>query len=309
MGVDYAQNMDLPHFGEEQPGDIYYYSPLTVNVFGVTNLTAKPTKMMAYGYTEAEGGKGSNNVASLIVKALEDFGWLLPGQPGKQLSIVMDNCGGQNKNNNVLRLALYLVELKFFNKVELVFYVRGHTKNDCDRLFNQLKLRWHKMNTYTMEQMVDCLNTQPHVTFVEVKADIFKDYGTLFSSFYNQFPPGTIQKNHIFWVDSTNSTTMMMKISHDAQSTVRHNFKKNNNVSNDNRFRQLMAASLSAVTRPGIKPIKQVELYKKWRPFVPHQFRDQICPRPTDEVLEAVRNEKNSKARDRTARKKRGGRS
>ncbi len=120
----------------------------------------------------------------------------------------------------------YLVELKFFNKVEFVFYVRGHTKNDCDHLFNQLKLRWHKTNTYTMEQMVDCLNTQPHVTFVEVKADIFKDYGTLFSSFYNQFPPGSIQKNHIFWVDSTNSTTMMMKISHDVQSTVRHNLKK-----------------------------------------------------------------------------------
>ncbi len=69
-----------------------------------------------------------------------------------------------------------------------------------------------------------------------------------------------------------------------------------------------MATSLSAVTRPGIKPIKQVELYKKWWPFVPHQSCDQICPRPTDEVLEEVRNEKNSKARDRTARKKRAGR-
>ena len=116
MSVDFAQNMDLPHFGEEQPAAIYYYFPLTVNIFGVTNLTFKLTKMMAYGYTEAEGGKGSNNVASLIMKALEDFGWLIQGRPAKQLSIVMDNCGGQNKNNNVLRLALFLVDLKYFNK-------------------------------------------------------------------------------------------------------------------------------------------------------------------------------------------------
>ena len=54
MGVDYAQNMDIPHFGEEQPADIYYFSPLTVNVFGCTDLTSKPTQMKAYGYTEAE---------------------------------------------------------------------------------------------------------------------------------------------------------------------------------------------------------------------------------------------------------------
>ncbi len=125
MGVDFAQNMDMPHFGEEQPADIYYFSPLT------------------------------------------------EGQTGKQLSIVMDNCGGRNKNNNVLRLALYLVELQYFEIVQFVFYVRRHTKNNCDRLFNQLKLRWHKKNTYTMKQLVECLNLQPNVEFIEVTSDSF----------------------------------------------------------------------------------------------------------------------------------------
>ncbi len=48
MGVDFAQNMDIPHFGKEQPTDIYYFSPLTVNVFGCTDLTSKPTQMQAY---------------------------------------------------------------------------------------------------------------------------------------------------------------------------------------------------------------------------------------------------------------------
>jgi hypothetical protein len=147
MGVDYAQNMDIPRFGEEQPADIYYFSPLTVNVFGCMDLMSKPTQMKAFGYTEAKGSKGSNNVASLIMKVLVDFGWLIQGQTGKQLSIIMDNCGSQNKNNNVLHLAFYLVDLKYFQIVQFIFYVHGHDKNNCDRLFNQLKLRWHKMNT------------------------------------------------------------------------------------------------------------------------------------------------------------------
>jgi hypothetical protein len=107
---DYAQNLGLPHFEEEQPVDIYYFSELTVNIFGVADVTKKPTKMLAYGYTEGEGGKGGNNVASLVMKALHDLGWIKANRMGKRLSIIMDNCGGQNKNKFVLQLALYLVD-------------------------------------------------------------------------------------------------------------------------------------------------------------------------------------------------------
>ncbi len=148
-----AQNLGLPHFGAEQPADIYYFSELTVNIFGIADVTRKPTKMIAYGYTEDQGGKGGNNVASLIMKGLADLGWRKQGCPGKRLSIIMDNCRGQNKNKYVLRLALLLAELKYFLTVELIFYIRDHTKNACDRLFNQLKKRWHKRQVFTMTQV------------------------------------------------------------------------------------------------------------------------------------------------------------
>ena len=36
--VDYAQNMELPWFGEEQPGEIYYYTPLNVFLLGVVDV-------------------------------------------------------------------------------------------------------------------------------------------------------------------------------------------------------------------------------------------------------------------------------
>jgi hypothetical protein len=153
MVCDYAQNLGLPHFGEEQPADIYYFSELTVNIFGIADVTKKPTKMLAYGYTEDQGGKGGNNVASLVMRGLHDLGWIKSNRTGKRLSIIMDNCGGQNKNKFVLRLALMLVELQHFRVVELLFYIRGHTKNACDRLFNQLKKRWHKRQVFTMTQV------------------------------------------------------------------------------------------------------------------------------------------------------------
>jgi hypothetical protein len=56
----------------------------------------------------------------------------------------MDNCGGQNKNNVVLRLAPYLVEMGYFLKFEFAFYIRGHTNNTCDRTYNKMKSNYHK---------------------------------------------------------------------------------------------------------------------------------------------------------------------
>jgi hypothetical protein len=91
-------------------------------------------------------GKGGNNVTSLLLKGLIDLGWLREDKVGKRLSIIMDNYGSQNKNNFVLSVALWLVELKHFKTVEFIFYIRGHTKKSCDRLFYQLKLWWHKVH-------------------------------------------------------------------------------------------------------------------------------------------------------------------
>ena len=130
---------------------------------------------------------------------------------GGRLTIVMDNCGGQNKNRMVLQLALYLVEQKYFSTVEFIFYIRGHTKNVCDRLFNLLKIRYHKSNIYTMDMLVDVLNSTDDVTFIHASDSFFYDYDSMLNEFYKNFPSGTIQKNHYFSVHCDAPTTMITK--------------------------------------------------------------------------------------------------
>ena len=120
--ADYSQNLQLPHFGEEQPGETYYYCPLNVAAFGVVDC--QNDHLSAYVYHEGEGKKGGNNVSSLLMKYCKEQGWFDKQTPGMLLTIVMDNCCGQNKNRMVLRaMALYLVEKKVFNKVEVIFLV------------------------------------------------------------------------------------------------------------------------------------------------------------------------------------------
>jgi hypothetical protein len=63
-------------------------------------------------------------------------------------------------------------------------------------------------------------------------------------------------------------------------------------VRGDNaRVAVMEAFDLQTLKDPGLRPIKQVELYKKFRPFVPCEFWEDTFPRPSDEVLAQVKDE------------------
>ena len=120
--VDYGQNMELPSFKNEQPGTVYYFSPLNIYNLGVVNHAHvyegkendPKEHMYAHVYHEGIAKKGMNNVCSLIMKTLSELNLLRDSDPGKELNIIFDNWKGQNKNNTVLRLVRFLVEMVFF---------------------------------------------------------------------------------------------------------------------------------------------------------------------------------------------------
>ena len=160
--MDYSQNISLPQVGQSQPGKTYYWSPLKVFLFGIVNCGVPGGECNSYVYHEGQGKKGMTNVASLLMLFLKQKGWSndpLENDAGKELNIIMDNCTGkssvllcccccssivllyyhyslfltiffhyytgQNKNNTVLRLALFLVDGGYFQKVNCIFYIVG----------------------------------------------------------------------------------------------------------------------------------------------------------------------------------------
>ena len=48
-------------------------------------------------------------------------------------------------------------------------------------------------------------------------------------------------------------------------------------------------SKLENLTPPGLNPMKQVELYMKWRKFVPIALQDEVCPRPPEHIMKKVR--------------------
>ena len=165
--LDYCQNLDLPHLGGEQPADTYYFSPVWLYCLGIVDVTEG--RLYAYLYDKASAKKGANDVASIllyhvIIFVIGNFRYI---EEVRELNVIMDNCGGQNKNGTVIKMAAYFVKGGQFKSVNLIFLVKGHTKNNCDRNFNMLKIKWHPSNVYTFQQALDVLGEAENLNLID----------------------------------------------------------------------------------------------------------------------------------------------
>lgn len=162
----------------------------------------RATWLPAHVYFEYDGKKGGNNFASLIWKELHRKG-LKAGSKAKELNFVFDNCSGQNKNRMVIRLLTISVALGYAKKVVAIFLIRGHTKNDCDRTFNLMKILYRKSNVYTPQQLLQHIETNDKVTCVPVDSTVdFKDFCAFEEKYLSKLPK--MLNKHIFTVDSNN---------------------------------------------------------------------------------------------------------
>ena len=331
--VDYGQNMELPLFSSQQPGTVYYYSPLGVYNLGVVNHAytyggnTDPTYHMdAHVYHEGVGKKGSNCVASLILKSLRRQRVIRDNDIGGHLVIVFDNCAGQNKNNTIMKMLMFLYEMKYFKMITFLFLIVGHTKNCADRLFNSLKSQYHNMNIYTMDQLTGVLNTSKYVTVLKAEPSDFKDYNKYFSYFYRKLP-GQISQNHIFSLGSMEEDAaggckegrefqMSLRKSdreEDAEKITKcilqnwYNKLPNRNYNDKqeglkNRLKdlkELEGTLLETMPTPGINPYKRVELVEKFKLEIPEYddsgkrlYDDELYAPLTEEEKAKVKLEK-----------------
>jgi hypothetical protein len=206
--------MELPSFRKEQPGCTYYFSLLSVYNLGVVNHAhvyddgCISEHLHTHTYHEGIGKKGTNNVASLIIKMLQQLSILCEDSVGGELNIIFDNCSGQNKNNTVLRLATWLMAMNYFKEVNFIFLVVGHTQNAADRLFNTLKTKYHKQNLFTFQELVESLNRSDRVMVHTATPEYFLNYEKLLSTLFWPLMRN-IKKKHIFSCNDDGSQMMI----------------------------------------------------------------------------------------------------
>lgn len=105
-----------------------------------------------YMWTENVAKRGSDEIASCILKYLKDY----PPVPNNNLIVFTDNCGGQNKNWTLMALWLYLVRTNVYKSIEHRFLVSGHTHLPSDRDFAAIeKHKRYVSQVYTPEGWVE----------------------------------------------------------------------------------------------------------------------------------------------------------
>ena len=186
----------------------------------------------------------------------------LDGRCAKEINFVFDNCTGQNKNRMVTRLLFFMVKLSVCRTARAIFLVKGHTKNDCDRMFNLMKYDYRKVNCYTPGELIALVNKHPQVQAIAMEHSDFKDWDRLENALVQKAEG--ILKNHVFVVSSSDSNAITLQ-EYAGAAAVRQELVLKAFQTVD--WRPLF--QLEVLKAPGLPDIKWNELYSKWGRFIP----------------------------------------
>lgn len=297
--IDMGQNAATPYLGGDQFGDFYYMTPLTHLIFGV----ACPAEehMNTYIWEESVANRGADNIISCLYMDLVRRGVIgNTGRPLKHLAVAADNCSGQNKNKAMIKFCTFLVEAGWVEKFTLLFLVKGHTKNDCDRNFNLLKQGQDGEDIWTADEL-DAALTKKNREFIDllrVPEEHWKGWTAGLNDYYRDPPSGTILSNHIFTFGDSDSPTAFRRQEYrdsdvieefDLYPTSRSK-KTCVGLTADERAEDLinLPDCLDILPPPGLTAEKANECQNKLRPFAPTEEAKQYYNRMTREHQEAI---------------------
>ena len=170
--IDLQQTFPCPRL---TTGIAYYKMKLWVYNFCIHDV--KTNKSTMFIWEETSGGRGSDEIGSCWLKWLE----LMNSDTFNTVTIVADNCGGQNKNVVIVLTALQQVHKGRLKRVELVFLVSGHSYMPCDRSFGLIEKRIRTHDTvYTTKDYVDIIrSSNKSFRVVEMRLHDFLDLKSL----------------------------------------------------------------------------------------------------------------------------------
>ncbi|XP_039283499.1 uncharacterized protein LOC111052342 isoform X2 [Nilaparvata lugens] len=142
--VDLQQTLPTPKLS---CGPAFYCRKMWTYNVGIHNCSSGQGFM--FMWDETVGKRGSDEIGSCIIKYLS-----VANIHAKKLVIFTDNCGGQNKNWNIMSLWSHLVRSKRFESIEHYFLITGHTFLPSDRDFAIIEKYHtkHCQNVYNPEQ-------------------------------------------------------------------------------------------------------------------------------------------------------------
>jgi hypothetical protein len=203
-------------------------------------------------------------------------------------------------------MLLFLVKRGIAKTVRAIFLVRGHTKNDCNRLFNLMKkIVYRKSDCFSQEELLEAVGSHEDVISVPVEEGEFFDFSRV-EDVYLKKIVGDVNQTHIFEVLADDSDSMTV---YECDGAVPKKLQLVKPKYKGEDWIGEALAMLFSAPKPlvGLQEIKWLELFDKWRPLIPveRQTYYYIKQPPSQEIRTKVRKhtgqaQKQRKERSRT---------
>ena len=155
-----------------------------------------------------------------------------------------------------------------------------------------------------MKQFISLISDSEFVFGKECHEKDFYDYNLLFDKVYKDLTKPGVKKWQIFSVSQPDNNDTKLSMVFRSSNLVNALVETHPIIKAATNRETKLRSKLVMLDPPGRKEIKQVELYTKYRKYVPLQWQDETCPRPAEAVLEKFKLEKNEKVKSALEKKK-----
>ncbi|ETN22611.1 hypothetical protein PPTG_02498 [Phytophthora nicotianae INRA-310] len=296
--MDFSQNLTIPSV-TSTPSQWYFCSLLAVNVFGI--FYENEGTQTNYVYDEFTSGKGSDQINSMLQHFIRTV--LVPAGK-KHLMVYADNCSGQNKNNHVIKFFLAQVQRGTFERVDYKFFVKGHTKNSCDRGFGHIRKHISRSDCWTMDHVISAVKdaaASNRTVHISRGNDFFKSYKPLLQELYKTL--AGVQQYQIFSMIMEKPGVVLCKKGPDDAPVEKDLRRIVDGVLTENeKVVRMMDHFLEDLPVRPKNTEKIAEFYKNIRPYVPDEYQsDPLYAAPSKEQGEEAKSAKQARREHRAA--------
>jgi hypothetical protein len=148
-----------------------------------------------------------------------------------------------------------------------------------------------------MEQLQECLDKNQYVECVKVGQEDFKNYGKMEDAIYKTAPlSGHMKRYQLFYSTAEHPGILFAKESNMSVKVHKMDLRKGKEQGRNELLADFDVNNMEILNDvEGIRTIKQVELYTKWRKHVPEEYKSPLYDNPGEDVLQSVKEDRKNK--------------
>ncbi|KAE9068559.1 hypothetical protein PF007_g27642 [Phytophthora fragariae] len=196
------------------------------------------------------------------------------------------------QRRRVIKFLLAQVHMGVLNRIDYKFFVKGHTKNSCDRGFGHIRKFVSRQDCWTLGQVVSAVRdsaTSNRTVHISCDDGFFKGYKSLVKELYKNLTG--VQQYQWFEMDASQPGMVDCRKSPSADAEEQYLRRKVDGILTENtKVARMFEHFLESLSVPGVNTEKKYTMHYVVRPYVPEEFRG-------DEIYAALSKEQDDSAK------------